>query len=92
MSFRKASNKPGSSVKALFEDAFTLYFNGLYRYAFTILQNAEEAKDVVQSVFLNWWEKKEKIYIEKSVKVYFFSAVYKRSLNVIRHRSIKEKI
>ena len=30
----------------------------------TLLENNDEAEDVVQSVFTNWWEKRNNIQIE----------------------------
>lgn len=39
-----------------FHSVFNTYYEGLCHYAFTILRDADEGEDVVQSIFPNLWE------------------------------------
>lgn len=63
----------------------------MHRYAFTILKNADEAKDVVQAVFLNLWEKRASLNITTSSKAYLFRSVYNESLNYLKKQEVLQK-
>ncbi|NML40527.1 RNA polymerase sigma-70 factor [Chitinophaga sp. G-6-1-13] len=74
----------------LVEECFHTYFEGLHRYAFTILKDNDEAKDAVQAVFLKLWEKRADIDGQQSIKSYLYTAVYHYCLNVKRHEKVKD--
>jgi RNA polymerase sigma-70 factor (ECF subfamily) len=76
------------STKAV-ERYFHAWFEGLHRYAFTILGDNDDAKDAVQAVFLKLLEKKALINDRLSVKTYLYVSVYNHCLNVHRHRKVK---
>lgn len=63
------------------EETFHMYYEGLHRYAFTMLNDSDMAKDVVQQVFVTLWEKKEALNITMSVKAYLYRAVYNSCVN-----------
>lgn len=71
------------------EASFHTHFEGLHRYAFTILKDNDDAKDAVQTVFLKLWEKRMEIDEQQSVKAYLYTAVYHYCLNVKRHEKVK---
>lgn len=66
------------------ETLFNAHYEALHRYAFTIVKDADEAKDIVQSVFLNVWEKRQAISINTSAKSYLFRSVYNQSINHLK--------
>ena len=70
---------------------FREHYEQLHRYAFTILKNEDEAKDIVQSVFLTLWEKKDALQINTSPKAYLFRSVYNESLNYIKKQEVLRK-
>lgn len=70
---------------------FKEHYEQLHRYAFTILKNEDEAKDIVQSVFLTLWEKRDTLHINSSPKAYLFRSVYHESLNYIRKQEVLRK-
>ena len=72
--------------KDSFEALFRKYFPPLMSFARKILVDEDDAREVVQQVFINLWEKREKIDLSKSLKSYLFTSVHNRSLNVIRDR------
>ena len=74
-----------------FESVFKSYFKALHTYALAIVKDSEEAEEVVQSVFLKLWEKRETIEINSSLKAYLYRAVYHDSLNHIKHQQVKRK-
>jgi len=74
-----------------FEMIFKSHYEPLCNYAYSFLQDRDEAEETVQATFLNVWEKKERIVIETSLKAYLYRAVRNSCLNVIKHAKIKKK-
>lgn len=72
-----------------FEQFFRYYYRPLCVFASGILQNNEEAEELVQDFFVKFWEKREQINIETSVKSYVFRSVKNLCLNRIKHEQIK---
>jgi len=71
------------------ERFFQTHFEGLYRYAFTILRNNDEAKDAVQAVFVKLWEKRATIDEQQSIQSYLYTSVYNYCLNVKRNEKVR---
>lgn len=69
-----------------FEKLFREYFSPLMAFARKILGDEDDAREVVQQVFINLWERRSEIDLSTSLKSYMFSAVNNRSLNEIRDR------
>ncbi len=72
--------------KDSFENLFREYFSPLISFARKILVDEDDAREVVQKVFINLWEKREEIDLSTSLKSYLITSVHNRSLNVIRDR------
>ncbi len=70
---------------------FKTYYQPLCHYAYTFVQDKDEAEEIVQSTFMSFWEKKEGIEIRTSSKSYLYSMVRNACLNVIKHEKIKLK-
>ncbi len=70
--------------KALFEQLFKTHFAHLCNFANQYVQDMDSAKDVTQKVFVNLWERREKIDPQKPVLSYLFNSVRNRCLNHIR--------
>jgi len=68
----------------LFEQLFKEHFIPLCNFARGFVLDADSAKEIVQDVFINLWQKRETIEQEKSVKAYLFQSVRNRCLNYIR--------
>lgn len=74
-----------------FEMIFRTYYQPLCNYAYTFLQDKENAEEIVQSTFLSVWEKRETLSIRAGVKPYLYAMVRNACLNVIKHEKIKQK-
>ncbi len=74
-----------------FEMFFKTYYQPLCNYAYTFIQDRDEAEEIVQSAFLSVWEKKDSLDIKTSLKSYLYTMVRNTSLNVIKHEKIKQK-
>jgi RNA polymerase sigma-70 factor (ECF subfamily) len=77
----------GSSpdFKEFYKLVFNRFFDGLYRYAYTIVKDNDKARDAVQTVFAKWWEGKKALESPESAKAYLYTAVYRQCLNTIRN-------
>lgn len=77
------------TVEEIYKQCFFEYFESLFRYAFTIVKDNAEAKDIVQTVFIKLWEKRNEINLGTSARPYLYTSVYHLSLNNIRDRTIR---
>jgi RNA polymerase sigma-70 factor (ECF subfamily) len=60
--------------------------NKLLRFANQILQDEEEAKDVLQDVFLKLWQKREELQKVENLEAFAFRMTRNRCLDMIRSR------
>ncbi len=60
--------------------------NKLLRFAQQILQNEEEAKDVLQDVFLKLWQKRDDLAKIENIETFAFRMARNRCLDMIRSR------
>jgi RNA polymerase sigma-70 factor (ECF subfamily) len=75
----------------VFESVFKQHFNNLNAYAFTILKDAVSAEEVVQSLFLKLWEKKDILNIQTSLKSYLYRATYNDCMNILKHLQVRQR-
>lgn len=66
-----------------FEKVFREQFTPLTNLAFTMVKNDDVAKDIVQQVFLRFWQIRGETTIQNSIKSYLYRAVVNTSLNHI---------
>lgn len=74
-----------------FEATFREYYPMLCNYAYTFVHDDAEAEEIVQSVFLTFWEKRNTMDVHTSIKSYLFSMVRNSSLNMLKHKKIEQK-
>ncbi|HZL12428.1 MAG TPA: sigma-70 family RNA polymerase sigma factor [Prolixibacteraceae bacterium] len=60
--------------------------NKLLRFALQILQDDEEAKDVLQDVFLKLWQKRDELGKVENLEAFAMRMIRNRCLDVIRSR------
>ena len=80
-----------SGNESAFEMIFRSYNQPLCRYAYSFLEDKEEAEEVVQSAFITIWEKRKSLDIQTSLKSYLYRMVRNACLNVIKHEKIKQQ-
>ena len=71
-----------------FQRLFDSCYESLCQYAFTLLKDADEAEDTVQSMFVKLWEKRESLDIKQNIRSYLFRSVYNHCMNQIEHRQV----
>nr|WP_233165888.1 RNA polymerase sigma-70 factor [Pedobacter sp. ASV12] len=74
-----------------FEQLFKTHYKALHAYAHLILKDLDMAEEVVQQLFLKFWEKRELLQVGTSMKAYLYKCVYNDSLNFLKHEKVKLK-
>lgn len=69
-----------------FDALFNKYSSKLYRFAFSLLKNSEDSKEIVQEVFFRIWKKRNEIDSTKSFKSFLFSISYNLIVDQLRLR------
>lgn len=72
-----------------FQEVFHAHYDNLCQYACTILKDADEVEDIVQSMFIKIWEKRAELHIQSTIRSYLFKAVYHQCINQLGHRSVR---
>lgn len=75
----------------VFELFFRNYYERLCNYANTILNDMDEAEEMVQNAFLTIWERRDSFEVHTSLKSYLYRAVYNSSLNSLKHKKVQQK-
>lgn len=73
---KKLKNKDESGLRQIFD----LYYTPLCVYSLKYIDSFEQAEDLVQNIFIDFWEKKRFNSITQSLRSYLFSAVKNNSL------------
>ena len=74
-----------------FQAIFLKYYPALCHFAFQFLNDREIAEETVQDLFVRFWEKRETLNIEVSIKHYLFRSVKNNCLNQIQHEKVKKQ-
>lgn len=71
---------------------FDRYYDDLCNFVNIYLHDQVLAEEIVQDIFVYFWENREKLKINTSVKSYLFSASKFKSLNLLRDTRTQKKI
>lgn len=74
-----------------FEHLFKTHYKELHAYAGVMLRDADTAEEIVQGMFLKFWEKRELLSVQTSIKAYLYKCVYNDSMNYLKHQKVKTK-
>ena len=75
----------------LFEESFQNHFDGMFRYCHTMVNDQEEAEDIVQSVFADLWQDRHKIEFHTSIQAYLYKGVYFKCMNRIKRQKVNKR-
>lgn len=70
-----------------FKKYYTLFLSFACRYQLA----TEEARDIVQEVFIAFWEQHENFDSIFSVKSFFYRSISNRCLNYLKHEDVKSR-
>lgn len=80
-----------SYEKPQFEQTYKDNYRQMYRLAYSLLADEEEARDAVSQVFARMWQSKPEVE-EDCVCGYLLAATRNQCLHLIRHRARQEKL
>ncbi|QIL37835.1 RNA polymerase sigma-70 factor [Pedobacter sp. HDW13] len=72
-------------------EIYKRYNSLLFLYAYKKLRNREEAKDAVQEVFIQLWNRHLHLSFNSSLAGYLYQSVRNRALNIFAHQQIEQK-
>lgn len=72
-----------------FEMVFRNYYAPLCDYARLLIKDEDEARDIVQKLFVQIWDNPEKFEAEQSLQGLLYTSVKNRCLNWMRHEKVK---
>ena len=74
-----------------FDILFQRYWESLYAAAYNRLNDRAEAQEVVQSLFVSLWQRREQLKVDTSLKAYLFASLRYTILDHIRAQTVREK-
>ena len=77
--------------KQRFERLFKDSYPHMYRMAFSMVEDADDAKDAVNQVFAQMWKGKPKVS-EDSVRGYLLAATRNQCLHILRQRQLQRQL
>lgn len=77
--------------RKVFESLFHEYYPHLIRYAEGFVFDKQDCEDIVQNLFIYFWENAHRIDIQHSLKYYFYQSVKNRCLNYLRDIHVRDK-
>lgn len=76
---------------AAYAELYQRYFRLLFVHAYKRLGDKEQAKDIIQELFISTWENRNTFSLKSSFAGYFFKTVNNRIVNHYLHENVKEK-
>ena len=77
--------------KQAFRALFDFYFNALAAFGYKYVEDIHAVEDMVQEVFISFWEGREKFDHPVAVKAFLYTSVRNKCLNYIKHQSVRRK-
>lgn len=74
-----------------FEKLFMKYYSSLVNFAFSYLKCNHIAEEVVQDIFADCWDRREELDHTRNIKTYLFQSVKFKSLDILKHRDVKNR-
>lgn len=68
-------------TESQFEHLFKDHFQSLCNIAYSVVKDQDQARDIVQQVFIKFWDRREKVDIDDNIKSYLKRAVINTALN-----------
>jgi len=71
-----------------FGKLFEMYYEEACRYVIRLIRDTDTTEEIVQTTFVNIWEKREMINDQISFKSYLFRSAYNTALNYLKHKKV----
>lgn len=74
-----------------FDTIYRIYSNKMYYFALGLLKDQEISRDLVQEVFVNLWEKRSQVDLNKNFNNYIYTIIYNSVRKYFRKKAIETK-
>lgn len=74
-----------------FDELYLNYYKLLCTSAFFYIKNEQEAKDLVQSLFLDIWDKQLYRHFHEDIRGYLFRAIKNRCINHLKWQKVQDR-
>ncbi|MCF6297083.1 MAG: RNA polymerase sigma-70 factor [Flavobacteriaceae bacterium] len=78
--------------KMAFKHLFDRYYNRLVAYIVTYTHDHDQSEEIVQQAFINLWEDRNKLSIEKSPRNYLYAIAYNRFVDSFKKAKRREQL
>jgi RNA polymerase sigma-70 factor (family 1) len=77
--------------KKAFREVFEYYFNALSSFGYKYVSDYSVVEDMVQEVFISFWEKRQDFDHINALKSFLYTSVRNRCLNHLKHQAVLKK-
>ncbi|MFC2090370.1 RNA polymerase sigma factor [Bacteroidota bacterium] len=91
MDQEKTIKKLKQGDKKIFRELFDSYFNPLTGFGYKYVPDHFVVEDIVQEVFLSFWQKREDFDHINAIKTFLYTSVKNKCLNHIKHLEVERK-
>lgn len=77
------------SNKAAYNEIYDRYKWVLYLHALKRIRDREEAKDIVQDLFITLWDRREELDLKTHLSGYLYTAIRNRVIKLIAHQKVE---
>ncbi len=74
-----------------FDKLYRAYYQRLTLYTFRMLKDLDASEDIVQSIIVKLWEKRETLDFHEDLDAYLFKAAKNSALNHLRHKKVRQE-
>lgn len=74
-----------------YKDLYEQYYYRFYSLAYRYMEEKEEAKDIVQDVFYEFWQKRTQFGNIVALKSYLYKSVQNKCLDKLRQNKVRDK-
>ena len=87
----KVISKLKSGDKKAYQIVFEGYFKALCAFCYKYIIDQSETEDIVQEVFISFWEHKKDFEHINAIKAFLYTSARNKCLNHLKHRLVKQK-
>ena len=74
-----------------FEDIYIRYYTRLKRFAREYVVSEEDAENILQDVFLDFWEKRDALLSHVNLIAFLFTSIKNRSIDFLRRKVLEQE-
>ena len=76
--------------KNAFSIIFSAYYKDLVLFSASFTKDIDNSEEIVQNIFVDLWENREKIYISSSLKSFLLKTVQNKCIDWLRHSRVQQ--